>query len=82
MREYLRNLREANGLSQQAVSAEIGTTPQSYQMIEVGKRQADLNTSMIGKFAEVFGVSASEIYRMEAEYQSERTATLQAQGIE
>jgi transcriptional regulator with XRE-family HTH domain len=68
-------------MTQQDVAKKIGVTPQYYQYIETGQRLADLNTSMIGKFAEVFGVSASEIYRTESEYQAERAAALQAQGL-
>jgi len=81
MRNYLVDIRETTGVTQQDVADKISISRQSYQAIEAGRRQADLKTSMIAKLADVFGMTASEIYRMEADYQAERTAVLQAQGL-
>ena len=81
MRNYLINKRGLLGLSQLSVSEMIGLSRQSYQAIEAGRRQVDLKTSTITKLAHAFGVSASELYQMEAEYQAERAATLQAHGM-
>jgi len=81
VRNYLIRAREARGLTQQGVADKIGLSRQCYQAIETGKRQADLKTSMIPKLSAAFGVSASEIYRLEAEYQEERAAVLAKQGL-
>ncbi len=82
MRNYLLEFRKSIGLSQQAVADKIGTTNQNYSLFETGQRaRSGLNTSMIGKFALVFGVTPEEILRLEAEYQAERASVLQAQGI-
>jgi len=81
MRKYLIDFRSTINLTQQEVAESVGMSRQYYQAIEAGRRQADLKTSMIAKLADVFGVSASEIYRMEAEYQATREQILQAHGM-
>ena len=81
MRDYLIKARKTSGMTQQEVAGKTLISRQYYQAIEAGRRQADLKTSMIVKFAEAFGVSASEIYQLEAEYQAERAAVLAKQGL-
>jgi len=82
MRCYLRELRAGHSLTQQNVADKLGITNRYYSAIEAGRRQADMKNSMIDKLAAVFGVTGEDVREMEADYQAERAATLQAQGIE
>lgn len=74
-------LRESTSATQQDVADRIGVTSQYYQMIEAGRRQADLSSSMVDRLAAVFGKSVEEIHEMEMAYQAERARVLEAQGM-
>lgn len=67
MREYLRKLRESNGLSQQSVADRLGITRQYYQQIENGDRQKDMDISLVVQFSNLFEISPEEIIRKEQE---------------
>ena len=81
MRNYLKDLRRERKMPQRIVADLIGISPQNYQQIEAGQRQADLNSSTAQRLANVFEKSLTEILEFELAYQSEREQILVAQGV-
>jgi DNA-binding XRE family transcriptional regulator len=65
MREYLKKLREEHDMSQHDVAKAIGITRQYYEMIENGKRQKQMDITLVTSLARVFSVSAEEIINNE-----------------
>ena len=65
MREWLKELREKNNLTQQNVAERSGVTQQYYSLIENGERQADMSLSMARKLADIFGVPIEKILEKE-----------------
>jgi len=65
MREYLKELREDKGETQQSVAEKIGVTRQYYQLIENGERQSKMTIDMAQKLANIFGVSIEVILKNE-----------------
>ena len=65
MRDWLKNLRIEQNLSQQTVAEELKITQQHYSLIESGERQKDMSVSMAEKLANVFGVPLSYILENE-----------------
>ena len=61
MRTYLRELRKKAKMTQDDVAKKIGILESSYCMIEKGKRQKDLNISLVRRFGEIFDVPESYI---------------------
>lgn len=80
MRKYLEKLRDNSEMTQQVVADAVGVSRQYYCFIEAGKRQADMNSSIICKLADVFGVTVAEFFDMEMAYQDERAAVLEKQA--
>lgn len=70
MREYLVELRNRKGLSQQDVADKLGITRQYYQMIESGERQKHLDLSLAGGLAALLGVTIMDIERCENQLHS------------
>lgn len=68
MRDYLLELRNKNGYSQQYVANELGITSQYYQMIESGERQKNMNFTLIYGLSKVFGVSIQHIFDQEKKF--------------
>lgn len=68
MREWLKNLRNENRMTQQSVADALGISKQYYQLIETGKRQTDMSSQLVIKLADVFDVSTVSILNMEQEY--------------
>lgn len=67
MRDWMKERREELNLTQQSVADVIGVSKQYYQLIESGKRQQDLCSSMIMGLAKCFNMSAIEIVNLENE---------------
>lgn len=65
MREYLAKLRTAMGVSQQAVADAMGISSQYYSLIENGKRQENMDITLILALAKVFDVSPQVIFDAE-----------------
>lgn len=67
MRQYLFDLRQEKGLSQQDVANRLGISRQYYQMIENGERQKHLALPLASGLAVLFGVNVMDIERYERE---------------
>ena len=65
MRKWLRNLRTEYNLSQTEVASRMNLKQQYYQLIESGKRQKDLDMSLIVKISEIFDVPVEWIIEQE-----------------
>lgn len=65
MRDYLKELRESKGLSQQNVADSIGITRQYYQQIENGERQKNMDVSLVVQLSNLFGISPEAIINEE-----------------
>ena len=61
MREWLKNIREKYGYSQQQVANRLNITRQYYQQIEAGDRQQKMDITLIAKLSEIFVISIEEI---------------------
>lgn len=61
MRQWLKNIRETKGISQQNVAEKVGITRQYYQLIEAGERQQKMDITLIAKLSQVLGVSMNQI---------------------
>lgn len=69
MRSYLVKLRKSNKLTQQNVADKIRMSAQYYQMIEVGKRQKNIDVSTLTKLSCVFNVELVYLIECETKYQ-------------
>lgn len=67
MRQYLVDLRQEKGLSQQDVANRLGISRQYYQMIENGERQKHLALPLASGLAVLFDVNVMDIERYERE---------------
>lgn len=56
LRDYLKELRKTNNMTQADVATAIGIGSSTYTMIESGERQKDMNISLAQKLADVFEV--------------------------
>lgn len=65
MRIWLKELRIAKSMTQDDVAKELEMSLQSYNYIENGKRQADLNMSLMLKIAELFNITLDQLVEME-----------------
>lgn len=65
MRQYLKELREEKGLTQQEVAEQMGMRPNYYCMIETGSRQIDMNLSVAEKLSKVFDLPVERIIEEE-----------------
>lgn len=61
LRQWLKNIRESKGISQQNVAEKVGITRQYYQLIEAGERQQKMDITLIAKLSQVLGVSMNQI---------------------
>ena len=61
MREWLRQLRRKNSLTQAALSERLEISQNYYSSIENGERQKDLDLSLVITLAKIFGVSVDYI---------------------
>ena len=67
MREWMKEKRTELGLTQQNVADRIGVTKQYYQLIESGKRQKDLCSSLVMNLSSCFNMSPIDIVNRESE---------------
>lgn len=65
MREWLKKMRDERKLTQEEVAGSLGISQNYYSEIENGRKQADLNLSIVTKLSEVLSVSVEEIIRQE-----------------
>ena len=65
MRDYLRQLRKAAGLTQKDVADAIGISLPYYNQIERGNRGTHLGVARCAHLANVLGVNASDFFKME-----------------
>ncbi len=68
MREWLKIIREKNGISQQQVARKLHISRQYYQQIESGDRQQKMDITLIVKLSEVFDIPISTIIENEKRY--------------
>lgn len=71
MRQWLKDMRELKGLSQQNVAETIGITRQYYQQIEAGERQQKMDITLITKLSKAFDISVSQIINNEVQDEKE-----------
>ena len=67
LRNWLKELRTASGMTQEDVAKKLEISQHYYANIENGKRQADLNLSIMNKLSEIFDISIEQIAEYEAE---------------
>lgn len=74
MRNWLKDIRDSKGYTQQHMANLLGVTVQQYNFIENGKRQQDLNLSTASKLSDIFGLPLSTIRNYEEALRSEENA--------
>jgi Predicted transcriptional regulators len=67
MREYLKDLRDAKGFTQQDVADKLNVSRQYYCFIENGSRQSNMDITLAVKLADVFSVTVESIIKNEAQ---------------
>lgn len=72
MRQYLINLREERGYSQQDVSKSLKITSQYYSMIERGERQQKMEITLAVQLSNIFNIPIQSFVEMEQMYQKEK----------
>ena len=75
--EYLKNLRNGKGISQDALGEALGISRQSVSKWEQGNSTPDIDN--IGKLAEFYGVSIDSIVKGEADEAKENEQTAQSE---
>lgn len=65
MRDYLINMRKDSGQTCKEVGEKLGITESYYLMIEQGKRQQNMDITLVVKLADVFNTSISAIVSSE-----------------
>lgn len=65
MRNWLKKLRENQGLTQRVVAEALGVTRQYYNLIESGERQSKMSIETAQKLAVVFNVPIAYILKKE-----------------
>ncbi len=65
MREYLKALRENQGLTQRVVAETLGVTRQYYNLIESGERQSKMSIETAQKLAAIFNVPIEYVLEQE-----------------
>ncbi len=68
MREYLKEFRIAQNLSQIDIANAIGVSQQYYSLIESGKRLDSLTVEIVSKLANILNVSIEEIFYYEDQW--------------
>lgn len=67
MRDWLKEERVKQRLTQKQVADAIGVTESFYSLIEADKRQKKMDIDLALKLANVLGMEANEVIRKEAE---------------
>lgn len=68
MRQYLKSIRNQQGLSQAELSEKIGISQNYYSLIENGERQQNMSLALLQKFADAFGIPLTELIAAENQY--------------
>jgi predicted transcriptional regulators len=66
LRQWLVALR--GNSTQKEIADKLGITQQYYSYIESGERQKKMDVQICEKLAQIFGISISEIIRLELEH--------------
>lgn len=66
MREWLKEKRQAAGLTMAQMAEKIGVTESSYSKIESGERQKRMDIDIARLLASAFGVTVDEIATFES----------------
>lgn len=74
MRNWLKDIRDSKGYTQQHMANLLGVTVQQYNFIENGKRQQDLNLSTASKLSDIFEIPLSTIRNYEEALRGEENA--------
>lgn len=74
MRNWLKDIRDSKGYTQQHMANLLGVTVQQYNFIENGKRQQDLNLSTASKLSDIFEIPLSTIRNFEEALRGEENA--------
>ena len=74
MRNWLKDIRDRKGYTQQHMANLLGVTVQQYNFIENGKRQQDLNLSTASKLSDIFEIPLSTIRNYEEALRGEENA--------
>ena len=74
MRNWLKDIRDSKGYTQQHMANLLGVTVQQYNFIENGKRQQDLNLSTASKLSDIFGLPLFTIRNYEEALRGEENA--------
>ena len=67
MREWLKNLRTAKGLTMKEMGEKLGISESYYCAIENGERQKKMDIVLISGLSSVLNVSVAKIVRLESE---------------
>ena len=67
MREWLKNLRTAKGLTMKDMGEKLGISESYYCAIENGERQKKMDIVLISGLSSVLNVSVAKIVRFESE---------------
>jgi len=71
LREYLRDLRQAAGMSMADAAERFDISRQYYEMIESGERQRKMDITLISKISAVFGIPMETIIQHERDLYAE-----------
>ena len=74
MRNWLKDIRDSKGYTQQHMANLLGVTVQQYNFIANGKRQQDLNLSTASKLSDIFEIPLSTIRNYEEALRGEENA--------
>lgn len=66
MREWLKNLRQERGMTQQQVADKMGLSTSYYSFIESGERQKKMDIVVVAKLAQIFDLSIQEVADLES----------------
>ena len=69
MREYLKTMRKAAGLSQTQVAEKLDITQTGYSYIESGRKRL-LNPTLLNDLADILGVESEHIISEEVKYEN------------
>ena len=65
VRDYLKRLREQNGLTMNEIAEKLGVSKQYYFMIENGERQKSMDITLVIKLCDIFQVTPETILSYE-----------------
>lgn len=65
LREWLKQLRDNKGFTQQYVSDKLGVTRQYYQQIETGERMPKITMEMICRISKLYNIELHLVAEME-----------------